>query len=170
MTTSTLPTVRVRPGDQPGDLGAVTRLHGVLYAREQNWDQTVEAYVASGLADFALARVTEGDAAGRLWIAEADGAVVGAIGLTRADDRTGQLRWFLVDPSVRGAGLGRRLLTEALDYARARGFRGVFLWTTAGLPASRHLYDQAGFRLTESRPVDKWGARLTEQRFDLRLT
>jgi GNAT superfamily N-acetyltransferase len=158
----------IRAGDQPGDLGAVAAMHGVLYGREHGMDQTVEAYIAGGLADLVTARARDGDEAGRLWVAEA-GRLVGSIGITKATDDAGQLRWFLVDPSQRGVGLGRRLLDTALGYARSRGFRSVFLWTIVGLAPAHHLYQQAGFTLTESRPVRQWGLDVVEQRFDVDL-
>ncbi|MFE5587939.1 GNAT family N-acetyltransferase [Kitasatospora sp. NPDC056531] len=162
----------VREADRPGDLGAVAALHGVLYAREYGMDATMEAYVAAGMAELVLARVREGDAApGRLWVAELDGRVVGATGLVRAQERPGwgQLRWVILDPDVRGRGLGRRLLGAALAEARARSYEGVLLWTVAGLDAAHHLYAQAGFELTVSRPAHKFGLDTVEQRMDLRL-
>jgi GNAT superfamily N-acetyltransferase len=162
--------VLIRAGDQHGDLGAVAAMHGVLYGREQGMDQTVEAYIARGLADLVTARARDGDGAGQLWVAEADDRLVGAIGITRADDDEAQLRWFLVDPSQRGHGLGRRLLDTALGYVRSRGFRSVFLWTIAGLAPAHHMYLQAGFTLTENRPGRQWGIDVVEQRFDLELT
>jgi len=159
----------IRAGDQPGDLGAVAAMHGVLYCREQGMDQTVEAYIAGGLADLVTARARDGDEAGRLWVAEAGGRLVGSIGITTATDDAAQLRWFLVDPSQQGRGLGRRLLDTTLGYTRSRGFRSVFLWTIAGLARAHHLYSQAGFTLTESRRVRQWGIDVVEERFDLDL-
>jgi GNAT superfamily N-acetyltransferase len=159
----------IRAGDQPGDLGTVAAMHGVLYGREQGMDQTAEAYIAGGLADLVTARASDGEEAGRLWVAEADGRLVGSIGITKATDGAAQLRWFLVDPSQRGRGLGRRLLDTALGYTRSRGFRAVFLWTIAGLAPAHHLYRQVGFTLTASRPVRQWGLDVVEQRFDLDL-
>ncbi|HEU4423079.1 MAG TPA: GNAT family N-acetyltransferase [Pilimelia sp.] len=159
----------IRTGDQPGDLGTVAAMHGVLYGREQGMDQTVEAYIARGLADLVTARDRDGEDAGRLWVAEADGRLVGAVGITKASDEAAQLRWFLVDPAQRGRGLGRRLLDTALGYARSRGFRSVFLWTIAGLAPAHRLYLQAGFTHTEDRPGRQWGIDVVEQRFDLDL-
>lgn len=164
--------VEIREADRPGDLGAVAALHGVLYAREFGMDATMEAHVALGMAELALARAAEGGAApGRLWVAELDGRVVGATGLTRVADRPGwwQLRWVIADPAVRGQGLGHRLLDTALAEARERAAHGVLLWTIAGLGAAHHLYEQAGFRLTVSRPARKWGVETTEQAMELAL-
>ena len=88
---------------------------GVLYAREHGLDTTFEPYVAKPLADFVLG------GSGRLWIAEEGDRMVGSIALVDAEPGVGQLRWFLVVPEARGTGLGRRLLDEALAYARQRG-------------------------------------------------
>lgn len=162
----------IREADRPGDLGAVAALHGVLYSREYGMDTTMEAHVAVGMAELVLTRHREGDAAaGRLWVAETDGRVVGATGLTRADDEPGrcQLRWVLLDPAARGLGLGRALLQTALREARDRHCTGVFLWTVAGLDAAHHLYEQAGFRTTLTRPARKWGIDTVEHRMDLPL-
>ncbi|MQS12836.1 GNAT family N-acetyltransferase [Streptomyces kaniharaensis] len=162
----------IREADRPGDLGAVAALHGVLYTREYGMDATMEAYVAAGMAELVLARAREGGTApGRLWVAELGGRVVGATGLVRAEERPGwgQLRWVILDPVARGRGLGRRLLETALDEARARSYEGVLLWTIAGLDAAHHLYAKAGFELTVSRPVHKFGLDTVEQRMDLRF-
>ncbi|NUP48365.1 MAG: GNAT family N-acetyltransferase [Catenulispora sp.] len=163
-------TVSIRPADQPGDIGIITTLHGRHYAAACGMDQTVEAYIAAGLAAFVEARFRDGAAAGECWVAEsaADG-IVGSIGITRADARTLQLRWFILDASQRGQGLGRRLLDTALDYCRAQDADRVFLLTVAGLNPAHHLYRKAGFELTGATPGRQWGVELVEQRFDLIL-
>ena len=108
-------TFDIRHELRPGDLGMVIHLHGVLYAREYGLDTTFEPYVAKPLADFILS------GAGRLWIAEEEGRVVGSIAVVDAEDGVGQLRWFLLTPEARGTGLGRRMLETALTYCRDRG-------------------------------------------------
>lgn len=162
----------IREGTRPGDLGAVAALHGVLYAREYGMDTTMEAYVAAGLAELCLAWHADGDhRAGELWVAERDGRVVGATGLTRGDEAPGwgQLRWVILDPEARGLGLGRALFDTAMAEARTRGYGGVYLWTVAGLDAAHHLYKAAGFRTTSSTPARKWGVDVVEQRMEREL-
>jgi ribosomal protein S18 acetylase RimI-like enzyme len=163
---STQASVVLRTALQPGDLGAIIRLHGRLYAREHGWDHTFEAMVAQGLAAFALAPAA---ADSRLWIAARDGEVAGCIAIVGQGDGSAQLRWFLLDAACRGAGIGRRLMDEALAFCRARGFRSVFLWTVKGLEAAAHLYLSAGFRVTEEQTHLRWGSTVTEQRYDLPL-
>jgi ribosomal protein S18 acetylase RimI-like enzyme len=160
-----LDSVTLRTSPRPGDLGAVVHLHGVLYAREYGFDVTFEAYVAGPLADF----VRSASSRERLWIAEHDGRVVGCIAIVAASAETAQLRWFLVDPSVRGVGLGKKLIGEAVAFARAGGYSNIVLWTVSALTAAAHLYRAAGFRKVEERPGRQWGVDVVEEKYELLL-
>src|SRR5262249_58556699 len=115
---STPGTITLRTELRPGDLGAIIYLHGSIYARERGFDSTFEAYVAGPLAEF----VCSPSPRQRLWIAERGERIVGCVAIVPASDSTAQLRWFLVDPSARGVGLGKRLLGEALDFCRGGGY------------------------------------------------
>ena len=159
--------VTVRHDLRPGDMGRVIALHGVLYAQEFGFDHGFEAYVAETVAEYGrLAR----PALDRLWIAERAGRQVGSIAIVGREDGAAQLRWFLVHPDTRGAGVGRRLVSEALAFCRSAGYRSVYLWTVSGLDAAARLYLAAGFRKTETKPPALlWGARLAEERYDLDL-
>src|SRR5262245_12471430 len=92
------PAFTLRHNLQPGDLGYLIRLHGIVYAQEHGFDPTVEAYVAGPLAEFVRSR-SDRD---QLWIAERAGRIAGCIAIVGASQKEAQLRWFLVDPSVRG--------------------------------------------------------------------
>lgn len=160
------PSITLRHTLLPGDIGRVVAAHGVIYAHEQQWNVEFEAYVAEGLGRV----VAAGDPArNRLWLAEQGGVLVGSIAVVRPQDSAAQLRWFLVDPAVRGAGVGRRLMDEALAFCRASGARQVFLWTVAGLDAAARHYQRAGFVLDESVTGVRWGRTVTEQRYALTL-
>ena len=81
------------------------------------------------------------------------------------DPRRAQLRFVIVDPAWHGRGAGRALLDAALAWCRSRGVETVFLWTVEGLPASRNMYERAGFRVVE-RIGD---ARYTVPRVSIRM-
>lgn len=159
--------IAVRTDLRPGDIGTIIALHGQLYGREASFDHTFEAYVAETVGECFGAWDTERD---RVWIVELNGQVLGSLVLKgRSPDRA-QLRYFLLDPALRGRGLGRRLLSDLIDFARATGYTRIFLLTDESVTgAAIHLYRAFGFRRTEERPVERWGSSLAEQRYELVL-
>jgi DNA-binding MarR family transcriptional regulator/GNAT superfamily N-acetyltransferase len=152
---------------EPGDLGWVVHAHGALYAREYGWDATFEALVARVVADYASGHDPERE---RAWIAEAGGRRAGCVFCVRKDDATAQLRLLLVEPWARGAGLGERLVTECIAFARAAGYAEMVLWTNDVLTAARRIYQRAGFVLTDQQRHHSFGHDLVGQnwRLDLR--
>lgn len=106
MTTGRDGVVRLR-GAAPSDLGAV---HALLTAAKLPL-----AGIPADLAHFL--------------VAERDGAIVGAVGLEDFGVAA-LLRSAVVAPSLRGTGVGERLVRALLDAARAKGTREVVLLTT----------------------------------------
>ncbi len=158
--------IAIRTELRPGDVGAIVHLHGLLYAAEYGWDYTFEAYVAEALARFALAH---DPARERLWTVERGDRLLGCLAMVGAEPHVAQLRWFLLSPELRGRGLGKRLLADALDFCHAAGYESVFLWTVRGLEPAGALYRAAGFTLTREERHLRWGAQVVEERLDLRL-
>jgi DNA-binding MarR family transcriptional regulator/GNAT superfamily N-acetyltransferase len=143
----------------PGDLGWVVERHGALYAAEYGWNDEFEAFVARTVADFVQGRDPRREA---VWVAEVDGERAGCVGCVR-DDETARLRWLLVEPAARGAGVGARLVDECLRFARRAGYRRITLWTYDVLADARRIYERAGFRLDDQRPERAFGHDLTQQ-------
>jgi GNAT superfamily N-acetyltransferase len=157
----------IRQGLRPGDIGAVARMHGVLYEREYGLDHRIEASVAESMVRFSDAMARSDGAA--LWVAERDGAVAGAIGMTGEGGGVARLRWFIVDPGARRTGVGSRLLDAALAWARAQGFASVMLFTFGDLVDAARLYRRAGFAKVGERVGTEWSETLVEERWALTL-
>ena len=151
---------------RPGDIGYITYLHGIVYAREYRYDTTFEGYVAKGIAEFIQSYKPEKD---RIWLAEANQRIIGSIAIAGRSKREAQLRWFFVHPDYRGQGIGKRLLKEALRFCKRRTYNAIFLWTTSELDAARHLYKDVGFSKAKETKHRIWGKMIKEERYDLRL-
>ncbi|MGI8439919.1 MAG: GNAT family N-acetyltransferase [Thermoleophilaceae bacterium] len=85
-------------------------------------------------------------------VAEVGGQVAGllAVGPTRDDDRdptaVGEVAVLYVDPALWGRGIGRALLSEAVERLRRDGLASATLWTLATGARTRRFYELAGWR------------------------
>jgi ribosomal protein S18 acetylase RimI-like enzyme len=157
---------KLRHQTRPGDIGYLTHLHGITYAKEYGYDQTFEAYVADGLAEFIQSFSPDKD---RIWLVETNDQIIGSIATVGHSKVEAQLRWFFVHPKYRGIGMGRKLLNDALRFCKERKYGTVFLWTTSELKAAQHLYTGAGFERTQKKTHRIWGRTITEERYALDL-
>jgi DNA-binding MarR family transcriptional regulator/GNAT superfamily N-acetyltransferase len=158
-------TFLLRP-HRPGDMGYVVGRHGAIYAQEYGWDITFEALVAEIVAQF----VRNFDARRECClIAEIDGSAAGSVFVVRHTDRIAKLRLLLVEPSARNAGLGGRLVAEAVRFSRAAGYAEMTLWTQSILTAARSIYQKAGFRLIKQEPHTSFGQDLIGETWERML-
>jgi DNA-binding MarR family transcriptional regulator/N-acetylglutamate synthase-like GNAT family acetyltransferase len=160
------PAVALR-APEPGDLGWVVQRHGELYAEEYGWDLSFERLVAKIVGEFAAA---DSGPANRCWIATLDGQRAGCVFLMPgAAPGVGKLRLLLVEPWVRGHGLGGRLVATCIAAAKEAGHHTLTLWTNDVLTAARRLYERAGFRLVKRERHRSFGKSLVGQTWDLDL-
>ena len=103
-----------------------------------------------GVADPVLDELFEtyDEAASHYWVIEGpDGAILGGGGIAPLHGEEGvcelQKMYFL--PDLRGLGLGRRLVLQALTEARTLGYLRCYLETTASLREATALYESLGF-------------------------
>jgi GNAT superfamily N-acetyltransferase len=146
-------TAQIRTELRCGDLGRIVALHGTAYESLEGFGLRFEAFVARTVAEYVL----DNAARGRIWLAEdGNGRLAGCAAIAERPGNVAQLRWVLVDTASRGTGLGRTLVSHAMDWCVAREFDCIRLETTEGLPVSMRLYQKLGFRTVSSEVVELW--------------
>jgi GNAT superfamily N-acetyltransferase len=143
-----------------GDVSWAAHRHAVIYRDSYGWDARFEAMVTEIAAAFLKAH---DPAREHCWVAERDGAILGAVFLVRAGDRLAKLRMLYVEPAARGLGIGRRLVETCMDFARAAGYRRMTLWTNDCLAEARALYGSLGFELVSEHPHADFGPPMVGQ-------
>ncbi len=136
---------RIRP------ITAADNHHIAVVIRAVSAEYGLTADKGYGVADPNLDRLHETyqGAQSRYWVIEGpDGAILGGGGIAPLAGEEGQvceLQKMYFMPSLRGLGLGRRLVLQALDEARALGYQRCYLETTAVLREATALYESLGF-------------------------
>ncbi len=167
------PAIELRP-PQPGDLGWIVQRHGAFYAEAIGLDWRFEALVARICADF-VDRFQPGREA--CWIATRGAERLGCVMLVQARDdasdepRPGvaKLRLLLLEPHARGLGMGKRLVRQCSDFARAAGYERIVLWTQSELLAARALYAAEGYRLVRAEAGHGFGRDVVNETWELTL-
>lgn len=120
---------------------------------------TVRAYVEEGFVSAEDAYIEElRDAESRLkgaelWVAELEGAVVGAVAFCPpgstyrelAADGEGEFRMLAVDPAARGQGVARALVQRCLDRCVELGLTDLVLCSLPDMTPAHALYTSLGF-------------------------
>jgi GNAT superfamily N-acetyltransferase len=86
---------------------------------------------------------------GYIWMAEADGKIVGSAGLMKEGDGVYELVKMTVTESYRGKGISRLLIERCLYKAREIGAKKVALYSNHQLQTAIGLYEKYGFHHVE---------------------
>jgi GNAT superfamily N-acetyltransferase len=156
--------MQISNGYKAGLIGAITKLHAEYYAQTVGFGSAFEAVVATGLAEF-IPRLSNDK--NQIWHIHEGETLRASIAIDgeHLGKNKAHLRWFIVDESLQGKGIGAKLLKTAINFCDAKGFKTCDLWTFEGLDAARHLYENHGFVLEEKSSGDQWGKLVQEQRF-----
>ena len=164
----TQPTVRRTLRED--DVDAIAALHRRVYGAEHGTNEAFVAGVAGSLAR-AAARGWPATGGG-VWLVEHGGRLRGSLGLTGERPGLGRLRWFVLEPTLRGRGLGTRLVAELVELARAQGMQELELETFSDLAVAARIYRANGFRVVSERVRADWRSAerpMTYQRYHRRL-
>lgn len=104
---------------------------------------------------------------GEIFLALMDGAVVGTCAAIVSNARTVELAKLAVAESAWGRGIGQRLSTTAIEWARERGADRVVLVSSTRLTTALRLYERLGFVHAEM-PADP-GYESADVYMELRL-
>jgi GNAT superfamily N-acetyltransferase len=128
----------------PDDLPALADLLAELFTLEADFQPDRARQLAG------LRLILDNPALGRLFVAHADGAVMGMVNAlitvsTAEGGRVLLLEDVIVRRERRGDGLGRRLVEHALAWAAGEGMTRVTLLADAGNAPALAFYDRLGF-------------------------
>ncbi len=156
--------IKIKTGYTPTIISRIIEMLHSHMSKHYGFGASFESRIAGDIAEF-ITRI--GAPPNETWRAEIGGQIVGSISIDGEDlgDGLAHLRWFIVSNGMRGGGVGRALLSKALDFCDKRGFPETHLWTVKDLEAARKLYESHGFVLTEEYDGDQWGTKTIEQKF-----
>jgi putative acetyltransferase len=136
----------VRPWESKDRQPVASLIHQVLTEHGLGWDPTE--------ADVDVIQVEKYYEQGQFWVLEHADSLVGTGAYYARSSRIVELRKMYFIPSIRGLGLGRRLLESLEQDAYQRGYEEAWIETSTLLPKAIRLYEGAGYeRVMESPEV-----------------
>jgi len=141
----------VRVAESERDLDDVRRLFRAFVAwhRERHTEDLdlIDAYFDDVEWERELADLPGpyGPPDGTLLIAREADLALGCVAAKRFDDESCEMKRMFVPPMARGGGVGRALADDVLTWARAGGYRQMFLDTSVRQTEAIALYRRLGF-------------------------
>ena len=158
--------IKIRPYEER-DISYVIDRQLSLYESERQFTTEIwKKYLTQGVISLIENFNPDKDC---MLILECDGNASGCIAITHTEESVAQLRYFFLEPELRGLSAGKNLLDTALNFCREKKYSHVFLWTVSAQESARKLYKNAGFNITETSKNESWGSLVLEEKWDLDL-
>lgn len=88
-------------------------------------------------------------------VIEMNGQILGGGGVSRlagGDGKTAGLQKMYISSCLRGKGLAKKIVLQALEFANAEGYNQCYLETTGDPQAAIKLYEKLGFHFLDAPP------------------
>lgn len=134
------------------DITALSDLLSVLFSQEAEFTPNAEAQ------HLGLARIIGNPEIGIVLVARQGDQIVGMANLlftisTALGDRVALLEDMVVYPAGRGTGVGTKLLSEAISFAREQGCKRITLLTDRCNDSAQRFYAKQGFVASSMVPM-----------------
>lgn len=83
---------------------------------------------------------------GYIFLAENDNVIVGCFSFIPHKKGYFELGKMAVNQNYQGKGIGKQLLSYAIDFAKEQDWKGIILYSSTKLPAALHVYEKQGFK------------------------
>ena len=158
--------IKIRPYEERDSSYVIDRQLSLYESERQFTTEIWKKYLTQGVISLIENFNPDKDC---MLILECDGNASGCIAITHTEESVAQLRYFFLEPELRGLGAGKNLLDTALNFCREKKYSHVFLWTVSAQESARKLYKNAGFNITETSKNESWGSLVLEEKWDLDL-
>jgi GNAT superfamily N-acetyltransferase len=121
----------------------------VFKALNMEW---LEQYQLTETHDLLILDDPEGNVinkGGFIWMAEADGQIIGSAGLMKDNDQEYELVKMAVTKSYQGRGISKILIEKCISKARELGANKLSLYSNSQLQTAIRLYEKYGFHHVE---------------------
>jgi GNAT superfamily N-acetyltransferase len=134
------------------DVPALSDLLSVLFSQEAEFRPNAAAQQKG------LAQIINNPDIGTVLVARQGDQVVAMVNLlftisTALGERVALLEDMVVSPAGRGTGVGTKLISEAISFARAQGCKRITLLTDRSNEAAQRFYAKQGFVVSSMVPM-----------------
>lgn len=150
-------------GYKSGLIAGLIRLQVDYFTREWGFGAGFEALVAKETGAFLDRYDDRRDLILTVWRGR---TMRGSIVIDGGGSVRSQLRWFVVDKSLRGDGVGKELISRAMAFVDERDVSMTYLKTFVGLDTAAALFRQHGFKMVTPPAAEGYSGVLQEQMWE----
>ncbi len=137
---------RIRQEETPAVIHLICRVAYGIFGYDGTLEESQQYYVSLGtFQDMEDVQAHYFDNGGLFLVALDRTDIVGSGALRRLDAHTAELKRMWLLEQYHGQGIGRRLLTVLLAFAREKGYTRMRLQTSPGQTRALAFYRKAGF-------------------------